>query len=408
VQRARFEALARLLLALCLGLVVVAVPSSAWALPSETPDDTWQVNGPVRAIARYGDTIFIGGDFTRLRQRPMGVQDPNARRVSNLAALNANTGAPARGVDVPNFTGPGSIIYALTVADGKVWIGGRFTAADGRERHNLASIDAATGALRGFSPTVNGAVMALADDGSKVYAGGMFTRVNQQSRRRLAAFSVATGRLRPWAPSANGRVRDMSVTPDKNGLFITGVFSSVRDPDGSSHARNAIARLATTGGWVDDWRPGGGPYSDKIIGMGINTYAGSPGRVYWAVGGSDWAAAFTISNGNRIFKTDTDGTVGDVVEMGDRVIIGGHFVLVAPRPFTSSCASDPKTCERHVRIAALRRDGVLDQSWDPKLQGNGVEWEGAKRFLVQKSKLWIVGEFLEITDVDQNYVGRLS
>jgi hypothetical protein len=408
VPRARFEVPARLLLALCLGLVVVAIPSSAWALPSETPDDTWHVNGPVRAVARYGDTIFIGGDFTRLRQRPMGVEDPNARPVENLAALDANTGAPAPGVDVPRFTGPGSIIYALTVADGRVWIGGRFTAADGRARHNLASIDADTGALTPFSPTISGAVMALADDGSKVYAGGMFTTVNAQPRRRLAAFSVTNGGLRPWAPSANGRVRDMSVTPEKTALFITGVFTSVKDPDGSPHPRNAIARLATTGGTVHSWQPGGGPYSDSIIGMGVNTYAGSPGRVYWAVGGSDWVAAFNISTGNRIFKTDTDGTVGDVVEMGDRVIIGGHFVLVAPRPSTSSCASDPATCERHVRLAALRRDGVLDQSWDPKLQGNGIEWEGARRFLVHDSRLWIVGEFVEITDVNQNYVGRLS
>jgi hypothetical protein len=296
------------------------------------------------------------------------------------------------------------------VADGKLWIGGLFSSADGQKRYNIASINAETGALRGFSAKMNRIVWALADDGSKIYAGGKFDKVNGQTRNRLAAFSLSGNLHQNWTPSANDKVQDMAVTPNRAGLFITGVFSSVSDPNGNSRARNRIARLSTATGKIHSWVAGaGGPaISNKVIGMGVNTVGD---RVYWAVGGPDWVGAFNINTGAQLWKTETEGTVDDAVEMGDRVIMGGHFLRVAPQPGEAPCAAHPAECVRHTRIAALRKNGVLDQSWDPKLHGqfNGViEWEGARRFLVDGDRLWIAGEFFKITGVWQNYFGRLS
>jgi hypothetical protein len=411
-SRVRAAHLVRLLLALSLVLGVVMVPTPAWAaLPSETPDATWHLNGPAWAIVKAGDVIYIGGQFTQLREKPLNEEGGQVRSVSNLAAIDATTGAPAPGVEVPKFTGTGSSVYGLTVADGKLWIGGRFnfTAPDGKQRINIASIDVDTGALTNFRPRVSGVVWALADDGSKVYAGGKFTKVSGQPRNRLAAFSFDGTLDTDWTPSANDKVSDMAVTPDGTGLFITGLFSSVSNPNGTSQPRHRIARLSTATGTVQGWVAGGGATNPGIIGMGVNTVGD---RVYWAVGGPDWAAAFNIDTGARLWKTETDGTVDDAVEMGDRVIIGGHFVLVGPQPGGAGCATNPEACVRHVRLAALSKDGVLDQSWDPKLHGpkfNGiVEWEGVREFLVDGDKLWIVGEFFKITDVWQSYFGRLS
>jgi hypothetical protein len=402
----------RLLVALSVALGVVVVPvRPAWAaLPSETPDSTWHLNGPAWAIVKAGNTIYIGGQFTQLREKPLGVEGGQVKAVSNLAAIDATTGAPAPSVDVPEFTGEGSIVYALSVADEKLWIGGRFnfTAPDGKKRINIASIDADTGALTNIRPRMGGIVWALAHDGSKVYAGGKFTKVNGQPRNRLAAFSLDGTLDAGWTPSANAKVADMAVTPDGTGLFITGLFSSVSDPDGTAHARNRIARLSTATGAEHGWVPGGPAISDNVIGLGVNTVGD---RVYWAIGGPDWAAAFNIDTGVRLWKTETDGTVNDVMEMGDRVIIGGHFLLVGPQPGGPGCATHPEACVRHVRIAALSMDGVLDQSWDPKLHGQFggvVEWEGAREFLVDGNSLWIAGEFFKITGVWQHYFGRLS
>jgi hypothetical protein len=387
---------------------VLLLPVPASALPSEKPDDTWHVNGPVRAIARYGNTIFLGGRFSQLRQKPMGVGGGKVKKVRNLAAINANTGGPAQGVDVPRFTGTGSIIYALTVADGKLWIGGDFDAADGRNRTNIASIHAGTGSLTGFSARVNRAVWALADNGSRVYAGGKFTTVRGQPRNRLAAFSPSGSLHAGWRPSANKKVSDMAVTPGKTGLFITGLFTSVSDPGGPSRPRNKIARLSTATGKVHSWVAKNLTISSGVIGLGVNAIGD---RVYWAVGGPDWVAALNINTGARLWKTETDGTVNEAVEMGNRVIIGGHFLLVGRQPGGAGCDTQPEACVRHVRLAALTMNGVLDQSWDPKLHGQFggvIEWEGARRFLVDGDRLWVVGEFIEITDVKQNYFGRLS
>jgi beta-propeller uncharacterized protein DUF5122 len=398
----------RLFLALSVGFSVLMVPVPASALPSETPDDTWHVNGPVRAIARYGNTIFLGGQFTQLREKPLGVGGGRVKKVRNLAAINANTGGPAGGVNVPRFAGPGSIVYALTVADGKLWIGGSFSSAGGRTRKNLASINANTGSLTGFSATMNGTVWALADDGSRVYAGGKFTTVRGHPRKRLAAFSLNGTLHAGWRPSANNKVQDMAVTPDKTGLFITGLFTSASDPGGPTRARNRIARLSTSTGKVHGWVAQGLNVSNQVIGMGVYT---ARARVYWSVGGPDWVAALNINTGARVWKTETDGTVDDAVEMDSRVIIGGHFHLVGRQPGGPGCATSPEACVRHLRLAALRMNGVLDTSWDPKLHGQFggvIEWEGARRFLVVGERLWVVGEFIEITDIKQNYFGRLS
>jgi hypothetical protein len=400
----------RPLLVLLLILATLAVPETAWALPSELPDQTWQVNGPVWALAKNGSRIFLGGDFTQLRERPIQSGGGEVIPVHNFAALDAATGAPIplMRTNPPDFEGPGDIIYALTVAGGKLWAGGLFQTVDGIRRYNVAAMDPATLALDPVKPRFNRIVQALEANSTRMFAGGKFDKVNGLPRARLAALSF-DGSLDPnWTPSAADKVQDMAVTPDGTGLFISGDFKSVSDPGGAAHARNSLARLSTSTGNVTSWVAGGGPYSSLIRGRGVNT---TGDRVYWAVAGSDWAAAFNVNTGARIFKTDTDGTVGDVVEMGDRVIIGGHFLLVAPQPGPSGCATDPETCDRHVRIAAMSLSGVLDQTWNPKLHGEFggvVEWEGARRFLVDGTQLYIGGEFLEITEVNQNYFGRLS
>jgi hypothetical protein len=384
--------------------VAMVLPSShAWALPAETPDNTWQLNGPARAIVKVGGTIFIGGDFTELRENPVG-QGGQVIEVDNFAALDAASGTPVPRmfVDPPNFTGDADVVLSLLAAGGKLWVGGKFGAVDGATRRNLAALDLSTLALDPFAPRVSGSVYALASDGTKVYAGGKFPTVNGQPRGRLAAFSLSGNLSSTWTPSANDRVYDMAVTPDGSALFVTGDFKSVADSSGSSRERNSLASIDTQTGDIDAWVPSPPPPSLKIRGTGVTIESG---RVYWGVGGSDWVAAYRLDSGTRIFKTETDGTVHEVVEMGDRVIIGGHFLLVGPAPGGRGCATFPEDCVSHKRIAALTMSGVLDQTWDARLQG---EWQGAKRFLVDGDNLWVAGAFTRITGVPQTYLGRLS
>ena len=49
--------------------IMLALPQSALALPSEFPDDTPMVDGRVRAIEQVGTNIWVGGRFTKVKKR---------------------------------------------------------------------------------------------------------------------------------------------------------------------------------------------------------------------------------------------------------------------------------------------------------------------------------------------------
>ena len=188
--------------------VVGATPTRAL---TTAPDDTYMTNGKVyaTALSEDGSTLYIGGKFNRVRENPPGVAGIS-RVVSNVAAIDVATGAALR-TWRPQVTGGAEVVRSLGVEDGKVFIGGNFTAVGGEPRKNLAAVDANTGAVSSFAPAVGGAtsyVYALQASGSKLYIGGGFKNVDRASRGNLAAFDLTSGLIDPaWKPRTNGKVR---------------------------------------------------------------------------------------------------------------------------------------------------------------------------------------------------------
>ena len=80
-------------------------------------------------------------------------------------------------------------MLALAVSDSTVYAGGGFTSIGGQIRHNLAALDATTGAATAFNANPDDEVLALAVSGSTVYAGGYFDSIGGRHRSRLAAAS---------------------------------------------------------------------------------------------------------------------------------------------------------------------------------------------------------------------------
>ena len=72
---------------LVLTAIMLALPQSALALPSEFPDDTPMVDGRVRAIEQVGTNIWVGGRFTKVKKRDGTV----LANVSNLAVFDSQT-----------------------------------------------------------------------------------------------------------------------------------------------------------------------------------------------------------------------------------------------------------------------------------------------------------------------------
>src|SRR5687767_13584759 len=117
---------ALLLATTALGMLLAG--GAALALPSETPDNTLMVNGPVRTFAQVGDHLWVGGNFTQVKERESGTVVAN---VSNVAVFDLGETGRAQYVDIAPRLGAGSTTtnvrdIALYGNTGDVVIGGDF------------------------------------------------------------------------------------------------------------------------------------------------------------------------------------------------------------------------------------------------------------------------------------------
>jgi hypothetical protein len=104
-----------LVLAITVAAALLAGASPALATFSDLPDSTWMTNGPVRAVIREGNTIYIGGEFTRVSACPQPSCD--GYEVDNLAAIDASTGRGIPGFhpSVLNGSVPGHRVCACVL-----------------------------------------------------------------------------------------------------------------------------------------------------------------------------------------------------------------------------------------------------------------------------------------------------
>ena len=175
-------------------LLAVLLPGAAagQALPSETPLDVWGPDGPVRAVARDGDTLYVGGAFNYV-----------GPATGPFAIVETATGTLA---ELPTQAG-----QAVAIADvpGGGWVVADFA--------RVSRLDAAGRRIAGFDVPV--AATFLVVEGNTVFLGGSFTDVRGVPRGGLAAVDLATGAVLPWNPAGTLQVWD--------GLLHQGVLYAV-------------------------------------------------------------------------------------------------------------------------------------------------------------------------------------
>src|ERR671915_1361061 len=123
-----------ILLAASMTLGVLLASGAALALPSETPDNTLMVNGRVRAIEQVGDHLWVGGNFTQVKERDGTV----VANVSNVAVFDLETD---RYVDIAPRLGAGNTTSKVTeiqVYGDDVIIGGRFAGPSNKQKNLVA------------------------------------------------------------------------------------------------------------------------------------------------------------------------------------------------------------------------------------------------------------------------------
>ena len=389
------------LIASLLMLLVWAVPASA--LPSQTPDAVWMVNGSVRALQLVNGVIWIGGKFTQMRSDAAGT---STIAVDGLAALDATTGLPVPGLHLPVF---GSLtgapyVYDLSAYGGVMYVGGKFDSVDGQTRVDLAAIDTTTGLLLPFhGPDALRKVEAvLAAPGGGVYAAGAQPlSYFDATGTNVKGFTRQKTSIAPNSP--NGAViKDIVFGPDGN-LFVAGAFDALND-----EPHHVVAKVDAITGDVDDAWHLGGNVGVNAIGVKLSLdYAND--AMYSAIGGSDYVARYRISDGSNVWKRDTSGATQVVAQDGlGNLIVGGHFQWISSAVGQMCGKNTMPTyqCTPRLRLAAVDQDtGALDPNWAPDVT---PLYLGIFAIVVDGTHVHLGGDFKAIEGVSRLFYARLS
>jgi PKD repeat protein len=348
-----------------------------------TPD---LVDGDVRSVVQIGDRIFIGGNFTQVKEASSSTVIDRSR----VLAFNATTGKID---DTFKPVVDSEVSVLLPSADGKsIYLGGLFHHIDGAVHNVLARLDVNTGQpVAGFTPNLDARVKDLRLAGGRLWVGGNFAVADGASRPALATLNPDTGRRDDFQSLAfsgtqNGGttlVYKMDVTPDGSKLIAVGNFTSV-----GGQSRPQIVMLDLTGstarlaGWQTN------RYATQCS-ASFDTYMRdvdiSPDGRYFVVsttGGAYGLSAMcdtqarweTSATGTGLQPTWTTYAGGDTtyaVEITDSVVyVGGHFRW-SNNPFGSD--GPGQGAMDRSGIAALDPDSGMPFQWNPgRTRGVGV------------------------------------
>jgi hypothetical protein len=404
---------------LVLTAIMLALPQSALALPSEFPDDTPMVDGRVRAIEQVGTNIWVGGRLTKVKKRDGTVLD----NVTNLAVFDSKTEEYT--AIAPDLGGTGAEVWDMMVYGGTgqhaddVLIAGTFVDPDdptNTKHKNLVLVNGTTGeVIRWYnSPSLKSVlaapnVSASGGDG-RVYGGGV----------SLSAFDFATGK-KLWTKAkttvdatirthdSKPAYRDLELDADGQTIWAACICDKV-----DANAAKALVKLDTEGNHDASWltHAGTGAFGQSVVDHN--------GKLYLGAGGSDFVAEYDkLGDGARGWVRDTSGSTQAVAVMDDKLVIGGHFYAVgdqggdrcgAGRPGDLDKKGNPilnpyGECQRRQGIAAYSFNGDDLDPWDPAYSGSySLVWE----LHVEGPRLHTGGEFKKVSGVVQNSYARLS
>jgi hypothetical protein len=414
MRRRLFAATALTCAALLGATPAAADPAQSSVVSADPVDFTPHVlDGTVWALAVVGDTVVVGGSFTK-------VQD-SARRTTyarkNIFAYGLRDGAIrsfAPAVD--------AAVYALAPgASNTVYLGGGFKTVNGTAQRGLARIRVSDAArISSFGARINyGDVRALQARGSKLYAGGTFNKINGVTRVALARMDASTGvpdagfDPRISAPGlSRARVEHFDITPDGGRLIAVGALRKVGT---APRTQVAMFDVAGSGAVLTSWYTDA--YEPECL-KGFDTYLRqvkfSPDGSYFVIAATgrasspvklcDSAARFETGGGGRHNPTWVQRTGGDslyaVAVTGSAVYVGGHQRYL-DNPYGSDSKGPGPGAVSRIGIGALNPSTGKALGWNPS-RDRGV---GVRAFQVVPQGL-IVGS--DTVKLGREYHGRIG
>lgn len=404
-----------------------------FALQAQTVNNIFpetEANAEVRAMAQYGDTLFIGGTFTRLytplnsakygglfnpageiiqnQESPSGFVSPNTTTSISVSLSDGKGGFYIGGsfskvgdsirnniAHIDSFgkvssilsgLGANNTVSALALAGDTLFIGGSFTNFGGKVRTKVAALLIPSNSVIYWNPQVNQPVTAIFVKGSLVYIGGSFTTVAGKTRNRLAAINRSdTGTLTLWNPSANNTVNTISISA--NSCYAGGLFTSV---GGKIRKYIAALNLLDTG-TASNWNPDPDGAVFAIATEGNRVYTGGN---FTSIGG--WvrnraAALDTAGSGNATtWDPNVNNTVNMIIVKGNYVYVGGNFSAIAG-----------STTQKNAAILNKDMATIAQTLNTPYLSGS------VSTMSVYGNNIYLGGNFVKIGGVDKKYMAAI-
>ena len=317
---------------------IILLTRSVWAQLASTPDPRfWQPDGPVNALFEKNRIVYLGGAFTYLGPFTGGV-----------GAIDLTTGQGNRAFPKTD----GAVFAVASDGNGGWYVGGSFSQVGGVPRNNLAHILSGNTVDKGWKPSADQDVLAIAVSGNLVYVGGEFQNIDGQRRNRIAALDKTNGQISPWNPSALQVVNALAISGDL--VYVGGNFTSI-----GGQIRNRIAALNAndTTNYVTSWNPNANRIVHALavdgnqiyVGGDFTTIGAKPRNRAAALDAETGEASNWSPNANAIVRAFAFGT--------NLVYVGGDFVSIGGRTRNHIAALD----------AVL---GQADPNWDPNANGN--------------------------------------
>lgn len=388
------------------GLPALATPASALSPGlsfSSVNQPTWQTNGVVWALGQSHGLVVAGGTFTSLVPPPG--QSGNARPVSALAILDAETGNPAACQLSVGYTGGTPTVRAVaTSPDGNtVYIAGAFSSVGGVSVSRFAAINPATCTVLPLRiSSISSTVRAISATTSTIYIGGDFMSVSGQTRQRFAAVSASTGALLPFSANADNVGRAVATSPDGTKVAIGGDFDHVNGAD--SHSIAVVD--AITGAVVRNYPLGfitQTSVTKTIVSSGNAFYVGNEGT-----GGGVFDGRFAI-DWNTLDQLWRDTCLGAT----QAVLVYKNLLYSAVHAHDCSSMNEFPDGKRNYFIAEGIDNPTL-VSWNPVGNDGINEGIGPRALIVSTGKttntdfLWAGGEFTMINGKTQMGLTRFG
>ncbi len=294
--------------------------------------ELYSTDGYVNAIAKSGNTLYIGGRFTRVTPAS-GCGVP----------LDATSGQPLSAPLVVKEAW-GGVFAVAADGSGGWYIGGEFTHVGGVPRANLAHIRSDYTLDDSWDPGANGIVNGMALNGSTLYVCGNFESTGGQPRRFLAALDATTGDATSRNPDPDGNVHALAVSGTT--VYAGGYFQRI-----GGQTRTFLAALDATTGAATAWDPGATGKVNALAVSGTIVYAGG---FFHNIGGQSRrfiAALDATTAAATSFNAAAEYGVDALAVVGSTIYAGGRFRFIG---------GQARRC-----LAALNAMTGVATSWDP-------------------------------------------